>query len=139
MKIIFIGICQEKTDGGHEHWSAGVGNGRLQYRPHALLLEYKDGSPCKNNLTRSTTIEFVCAEETLEEIVFIEEAHSCSYLISWHTALACSRTLYVSIIFKKYLLIMYFQIFILFEYGFTSYIMKIGINHGQRTVRSLER
>ncbi|XP_069700006.1 cation-independent mannose-6-phosphate receptor isoform X2 [Periplaneta americana] len=88
-----VGVCQYKSQDTSQSWNAGKGNSVLHYNWGALYLSYTGGAQCNDSVRRSTRIEFVCAENSTEQVVFIEEGDSCNYLISWHTPLACSHHL----------------------------------------------
>ncbi|PNF28080.1 hypothetical protein B7P43_G12251 [Cryptotermes secundus] len=85
-----VGVCQFQAQNQSQFWSAGVGNSHLHYNEGAISLEYTDGAPCKDGLTRRTRIDFVCEMNGSERVAFIEKLDSCSFLIIWYTDVACS-------------------------------------------------
>lgn len=90
LALIVTGVCQFQAQDQSQFWSAGVGNSRLHYNEGAISLEYTDGAPCKDGLTRRTRIDFVCDMNGSERIVFIDKLDNCSFLIIWYTDVACS-------------------------------------------------
>lgn len=84
-----VGVCQFQAQDQSQFWSAGVGNSHLHYTQGAISLEYTNGAPCKDGLTRRTRIDFVCEMNGSEQIAFIDKLDSCSFLIVWYTDLAC--------------------------------------------------
>lgn len=96
--LIVTGVCQFQAQDQSQFWSAGVGNSRLHYSEGAISLEYTDGAPCKDGLTRRTRIDFVCEMNGSERIAFIDKPNNCSFLIIWYTDVACSTKVWLQLI-----------------------------------------
>ncbi|KNC79495.1 hypothetical protein SARC_08116, partial [Sphaeroforma arctica JP610] len=77
-------VCE--TD---EKAAAGQVNRTVGFKNGVLLMTFTGGKACRNGLTRTSTITFVCDRTAMGYPVFVEEEDDCSYYFEWRTAAAC--------------------------------------------------
>ncbi|XP_063079301.1 cation-independent mannose-6-phosphate receptor [Engraulis encrasicolus] len=82
-----VSSCQVE---GSSHRIAGLASQTLTYEDGLIMINYTHGEKCHRIYERSTAILFSCDQsKSPGQPEFIKETSDCTYMLEWHTALAC--------------------------------------------------
>lgn len=89
------GSCLVKKSNGQSTQAGGM-NKKLQLNAAGLpFILYENGAVCKDiNTKQSTLIDFICADDVMDEgaVLIEDKKDSCQYVIHFKTLLACPGT-----------------------------------------------